>query len=196
MKILIGVPCMDTLPLDYVNCLLRLDKPDGTKIVHLPLSLIYVAREKIAQHAVERGFDYVLFVDSDMVFPPDLIAQLLKHDKDIVSGACFARKAPHFPCFFSSISSEKCQPMTEYSRGLVEVAGVGAACVMIKTQVFKDIYASGQLCYFPIVNLGEDVAFCRRAIELGYKVFVDTNLQIGHIGSKIYGEDDFDAEQN
>lgn len=31
-------------------------------------------------------------------------------------------------------------------------------------------------------QLGEDVGFCRRAIQLGYKTAVDTAVQVGHVG--------------
>ncbi len=35
-------------------------------------------------------------------------------------------------------------------------------------------------------QFGEDIGFCRRAIQCGYKVAVDTTVQIGHIGDFPY----------
>lgn len=191
MKILIGVPCMDSVPVGYINALLALEKPPGTQILHLPLSLVYLAREKIAQYAIDREYDYVLFLDSDMTPPADALTRLLEHDKGIVCGAYYTRKAPHMPCFFKKVDAEACECMTEYPRGLVEVEAAGTGFMLIKTDVFKAIYETGGSCFFPIMGLGEDIAFCLRARERGYSIFVDTTLQIGHIGTAVYGEEAF-----
>jgi hypothetical protein len=37
-----------------------------------------------------------------------------------------------------------------------------------------------------LIWLSEDYAFCQRAREAGFKVWMDTRLQIGHLGNKIY----------
>jgi GT2 family glycosyltransferase len=183
---------MDTVPVGYVNALLALEKPHGTQILHLPLSLVYVAREKMAEYAIEQGYDYVLFLDSDMTPPPDALTKLLAYNKDIVCGAYYTRKPPHTPCFFNRVTLDSnivCECMTEYPRGLVEVEAAGTAFMLIKTDVFRSIYQAGRSCFFPIVGIGEDIAFCLRAREQGYKIYVDTALQIGHIGTVVYGEE-------
>ena len=48
MKILIAVPCMSMLPVEYVNSLLKLEHEGQCDIVHLPNSLIYTARDQLA----------------------------------------------------------------------------------------------------------------------------------------------------
>ena len=198
MKILIGVPCMEQAPIEYINSMLRLKKPEGTETVHVPLCLVYVAREKIVDHAINGEFDYVMFLDSDMVFTSDLLMKLLAHDKDIITALAFQRKPPYSPCIYSKMrmgdpGEAVIEAVKHYSNGVMEIEGCGMACVLIKTEVFKKIRATGQLCYFPIRGVGEDFAFCYRAKKLGYKIYADTSLKVGHVGSVICTEDTYKA---
>lgn len=194
-KVLIGTPCMETLPIEYVNCLLQLKKPAGTEYMADSMSLVYIARERIACHALEGGFTHVMFIDSDMVFPPDLITKLIGYDKDIIGAMAFQRKPPYGPCFYKKLTLGRpgeitCEPLTEYGRGLYEIQGIGMACTLIKTDVFKTIYAQqGSESFAPISGYGEDMSFCLRARRAGLKIWVDTQTQAGHIGKLICTED-------
>ena len=58
---------------------------------------IYHARTKVLGVSIERGvdqkpfdgkvdYDYIMWIDSDMVFKPEDFFKLIDHDKDIVSG--------------------------------------------------------------------------------------------------------------
>lgn len=197
MKILIGVPCMETLPVEYVNSLLRLKKPEGTEILHVPLSLVYVARDMIIDYAINNNFTHVMFIDSDMVFQSDLLTSLLKHNKDIISALAFQRKPPYNPCLYKELKIGEAgeniaNPWKDYPNGLTEVGGCGMACCLIKVDVFKKIREKSQ-CFFPIRGMGEDLAFCIRARQAGYKIFADTSLKVGHLGSIVCGEDTFQA---
>lgn len=195
-KVLIGVPCMETLPVEYVNCILQMKKPPGAEIMHDPMSLVYIARERICSYALQNKFDYVLFIDSDMVFPPDVLPRLLAHDKDIVSGMAFQRKPPYAPCFYEILKlgepgETTAVPFKQYPRGLIEVQGVGMGCTLIKTEVLQAVYDGGNPCFEPMRGYGEDLTFCLRARHLGYKIYTDTNLQIGHIGRMICTEETY-----
>jgi GT2 family glycosyltransferase len=198
MKILIGIPCMETLPVDFVNCLLRLKKPVGSEIMTVPLSLVYVARETIIGYAIQNNFDYVMFIDSDMIFQSDSLQRLIDANKDIVSGLAFMRKPPYNPCIYSKLKLGEgteiiCETAKTYGKGIQEIEGVGAAFCLVKTKVFKDIYEKRQQCFFPIMGYGEDLAFCLRARSCGYKIYVDTDNKIGHIGQIICTESTYKA---
>ena len=75
MKVLVGVPCMETLPVEFVNSLMNLKGIDQTDKHLEPLSLVYIARERIVDMAIAGNYDHVLFIDSDMVFGPQSISQ-------------------------------------------------------------------------------------------------------------------------
>ena len=46
-----------------------------------------------------KPWDYVLFMDDDMVPPPDALSKLLAHQKDLVAAACTVRMDPPMPNF-------------------------------------------------------------------------------------------------
>lgn len=58
-------------------------------------SMITKQRNDIVEMARRTGSDYVLFVDGDMMFPPDALVRLLQHDKDIV-GATYCKRVPPY----------------------------------------------------------------------------------------------------
>ncbi len=70
--------------------------------------------------------------------------------------------------------------------------GVGTAFLLIKTEVFKDILEKYNTYPFqPISGYGEDLSFCVRARGCGYKIYIDHDLTIGHIGKKVYTKNDY-----
>jgi GT2 family glycosyltransferase len=59
-------------------------------------------------------------------------------------------------------------------------------CCLIKSDVFKRIPEP----FSPYKNIdGEDLAFCRKAQEKGYKIYVDTGVQAAHISPRYIDED-------
>jgi 3-deoxy-D-manno-octulosonate 8-phosphate phosphatase KdsC-like HAD superfamily phosphatase len=67
MKILIGMPCIRQIPTRTVISLLQTVQTDVDPYL-VSGSLVYDARDEIAKFAVKEGYDYVLYVDSDMIF--------------------------------------------------------------------------------------------------------------------------------
>ncbi len=190
MKILMCIPYTGYIPpqaaysLPAMACYAR---SKGIKIDMLPigLSLVYIARETAAKTFLEGNYDALLFVDSDMVCPIDLLVRLVEADKDIVSALAFMRFPPYEPCIFKKCDREGTEFWLDYPKGLIEIQGVGMACTLIKREVFEK---TPKPWFFPEPNLGEDLAFCKRAADAGYKIFCDTNLICGHVGSYEVGE--------
>ena len=60
MKILIAIPCMDTVPVPFAESLLNLDKPEGTKVCFKSGSLVYDARNLLSITAIKEGFELKL----------------------------------------------------------------------------------------------------------------------------------------
>ena len=111
----------------------------GIELELLPigLSLVYAAREQAAKYLLESGCDSLLFIDSDMVVPMDLVPRLIEADKDIVSGLAFKRVPGYEPCIFKKCDREGTEFYLDYPKGLIEVQGVGMACTLIKRKVFE-----------------------------------------------------------
>ena len=89
MKILIAVPTFDTkIDVDVAKGIYDLILPDGveTTLEHFTGYDCARARNKISSVAVDKGYDYVFMVDSDIVLPNDALAKLLADDKEICFG--------------------------------------------------------------------------------------------------------------
>lgn len=195
MKGLIGIPCMEQVHVPFVDSLLKLEKPSGVDIVFYQLSMIYVAREQLAKKCIKEGYDWLFFIDSDMVLPPDALTKLLAHDKDIVSGIAFKRFPPFDPCFYEKVSVTdrgiKLEHFKKWQKGLIEADACGMACCLIKRKVFEKMIENNMPPFFPIPTTGEDIAFCLRAKQCGYQIYVDTTVSCGHITSAPITEDHY-----
>ena len=71
--------------------------------------------------------------------------------------------------------------------------GCGLAGVLMKTDVLAEIVNKGVMPFSPIYGLGEDLSFCVRARNCGYKIWCDPKLQIGHKAATIVTRDTFKA---
>ena len=148
------------------------------------------AREKMAEYAVNYGFDYLFFLDDDMIVPLDLFERLYKHQVDIVSALAFTRHPPHKPVLYvvkseydtvSHRSGFSNHSIFNYPKDqLVECDSVGFGSVLIHTRVLKGM----DMPYFmSTTGSGEDLWFCWNAKKKGFKVFCDTATKIGHLGT-------------
>lgn len=180
MKVLIEIPHTGMFPYQFVNAfplMIATSMKSGIGIEYelRGHSLVYDAREQAAKYFLESDCDYMLFLDSDMVPPADMLIKLIQHDKPIVSALAFRRVPNYEPCIFKN----DMEFYLDYPKGLIEVAGVGMACTLIKREVFEKVPQP----WFTPTAIGEDLSFCKRATDAGYKIFCDTNLICGHVGS-------------
>lgn len=206
-KYLIAVPCLDSVPVAFVAALTALKRIGPTKHSFLSNSLVYDARNALAQEAIDTGADRILFIDSDMYFNPDMMermAQDLDDGADMVSGICFTRRFPTQPCVYKTVDifnggilTGKTEVYTDYPRDKVfQIAGCGFGAVMMDTKVLKDITDAHGKPFNPIPGiLGEDLSFCYRARDLGFKIFCDSRIKVGHVGTFIYTEYEWLAQQ-
>jgi len=149
----------------------------------------------------------MVMLDTDMVPPENLVKRLIGHNKDIVGGLCFAGTGNTTikPVIHVIREDEDGKPVIEILWDypidqLVEVDATGGACMMVTRKCAEDIWkARGPNHPMPWfahgmhngVRIGEDVAFCLTAKKVGYKVFVDTGLEVPHIKSFNMGSRDY-----
>lgn len=195
MKIMVGIPIHRPIEFRVFESFMRLANLRGKHEYHFTFvhnSLVYDARETIAQNFLSSDADALMFIDSDMTFHPQSIEFLERHNKDIVTAKAFKRVEPYQPCFYTKVEMRDNEPHMEspigYGQGLLPIEGCGMACVLIRRKVFENMEAP---YFFPIPKLGEDLAFCIKARESGAEIFCDTTLQFGHLGWKEVMEQDF-----
>lgn len=140
------------------------------------------------------SYDYIMWIDSDMVFQPWQFKALLSHDKSIVSGLTRHRDDT-FNCG-PDFNTEYLKKHGTFERhtatffgdktNLVEVGWVGFAFMLIRKGVFEELSFPWfkpewyQLNGGGKIYLSEDQAFCREAKEKGYKIYVDPTIEVGH----------------
>lgn len=197
-KILIAVPCMDMVHATFAQSLASLNKVGQCAVAFNACSLIYDSRNKLAAKAMKDEFDYVLWLDSDMVFSPDILEKLIADDKDIVSGLYFRRSHPYSPVIYKDSELKDGRLVwsdyTDYPKEeLFKVAGAGFGCVLMKTDVIFDMAGKFGDWFTPLYSSGEDLAFCYRARELGYEIWCDSRIRCGHMSHQMITEDFYEA---
>ena len=108
MKLLIGIPTMDFVHVEFMKCLCALIQRLRDEKVNFDLdinsgTLVYLARERIAHRAINEEYTHVLWLDSDMVFQPSLLDDLMFSGKGFVTGIYHARRKGYASCIFKSI---------------------------------------------------------------------------------------------
>lgn len=204
MKTLIAIPCMDQVPVPFCHSLAILQKPANSSLAMKAGSLIYTSRNDLATQSIQGEYDYIFWMDSDMVFQPDtllrMMATLEEKGLDILTGLYFRRVPPYSPVLFKDLEMGenytcKWSEFKEIPSGLFEVGGCGFGCVLMKTDVFLDVQSKFGNMFAPMGNNGEDVAFCWRARECGYSIWCDPSVICGHVGYSVIGDEFFKAFQ-
>jgi GT2 family glycosyltransferase len=165
------------------------------------------SRNRILNYAVENDYDYVLMMDVDVVPPVDVVDRLLAHEKDIVSGIYFNvfmvdRKKKICPVVWkgfskdefeeirSKISSEHVKSREDLRRHLTpaeansgelqEVIIPSCGCMLLSRKAFEKL-RYGVLNVPDGFSTTDDIYFCRKAREAGFKFYCDTSLQCAHL---------------
>lgn len=202
MKVFVAIPSLDTVPALFCQSLALLQRAGDTIVGFQVGSLVYNARNELARQAIKSEADWVLWLDSDMVFEPDLLKKMLKvceeNNIDFLTGLCFRRKPPYTPTLFDRL--DKMEHGASYTtimsvpEGRFKVGGCGFAGVLMSTDVLLSVAARfGGRMFDPLEGFGEDVSFCWRARQCGYEIWCDSDIELGHIGSMIVTREFFEA---
>jgi len=153
-------------------------------------------------------YTHIMWIDSDQIWTPEQLQTLIDHDEDIVSGwyalsgtngagicagwfdSKVLLKKGGMPC----ITQQELSDAPKNEKGLVdlmkvhpeyEFPWVGMGFMLIKYGVFEkipypwfydDCIRIGNI----IGNRGDDISFCKKAHEAGFKIYIDPALRVGH----------------
>jgi GT2 family glycosyltransferase len=157
------------------------------------------ARNMIVQNYLDLcDAEYLFMVDTDMVFGANAVERLLEHQLPIVSGLCLTGEEQPRPSMYKQIADvgKIFQAVTAWDTDeLISVDAVGSACTLIHREVFERIRTqipNKAAHWYQEVQrgselVGEDFTFCMRAREVGFKIFCDTAVQVGHIKGSMHG---------
>ena len=176
-------------------------------------SQIDVGRNQLATDALRDGFQELLWIDADVAFNPDDVEKLRAYELPIVCWIYAKKNRREFACSFL--------PGTRSIKfgadgGLIEIQYAGFGFVHTRRSVYETIQRQ---CDLPECNrtfglpmipffmplavpqgnnhwyLGEDYAFCERARCCGFKIMLDTQIRLWHIGSYSFGWEDAGADK-
>jgi glycosyltransferase involved in cell wall biosynthesis len=188
--ILIAIPTAKYIEPETYKSIYDLEVPDGykTEFQYFFGYTISQVRNLISEWA--KRYDYLLSVDSDIVLPKDTLTKFLKADKDIISGLYIQRIPNTHTLEIYMDTPNGGQKNIPYdlvkNRGIVEVAGCGMGCALIKSKVFQTIpYPHFE--YHSALNhkntISEDIDFCMKARKKGFKIWADSSVICDHIGN-------------
>lgn len=149
------------------------------------------ARNKCVEYLLGSSAQYLFFLDSDVIPPPDTIYRLLAHGQPIMSGM-YCRRSPPAAV---PVMMKNGTWITNFKPGsIVEADVVGAGCLLVHRSVFEKVphQRQGHQWFDWRVNMqghlppqecmSEDFTWCNHVRKFGYKILVDTSVKCKHVG--------------
>ncbi len=201
MKLLISTPSARDYKFQFATSMMNLMNyvngkgvnGDRNVTLHLQMqanaSLLSAARENAFQMAIDEGFDYLLMVDDDMIFPVDTVDRLMGHGKDVVAVNYISKGPGGLP----TAMNDDGKVFSAGKAGLEEVGWIGLGVCLVRMAAVKDIPAPRfEVVWLPETKtyLGEDYHMSEILRRHGVALHIDHDLShdVGHIGDYVYRE--------
>ncbi len=206
MRVLIAIPHQSEYTHQLFNKSLRelCTELDGLsfpyQVFEQERNLPDVARNNAVLEAFDIGATHILFIDDDMVFRSNLLSYLAMGHRDIIGALTWQRKPPYYPSIYrynpkkeglsgdwdSIVAPEIQLPSINSSYKptdkIWEVDAIGLAATLCNIKVFQKM----QVPFFKFGREGgEDLSFCKRAKEAGFKIYCKPSVRVGHITNQI-----------
>jgi len=161
-----------------------------------------MARNTGCQKVLELDFQWLFFLDDDVIPPADAILRLMAHKQPIVSGVYYRRNPPIYPVMLRN-TPEGRNWITEFKiPDLMEIDFCGAGCLLVHRDVLTSLppitprnhWFGWRVKAYEMDaphRMSEDFAFCEHARNHGYKILCDTSILCRHVGlgeSRVNGE--------
>lgn len=164
-------------------------------------SIITRARNSLVNQFLESDCTEMLFVDADINFKMEDVIRImaLGSDKDVLAGA-YPRRAKD-QMFFTDIYYNEHGGIDLTEEGLLQVKRIGTGFMFIRRHVLEALrdqhpewkywvdsenahhYSFFDFLVTPEGYMGEDYLFCDRVRAAGYKVYLDSEINLGHYGN-------------
>jgi len=166
------------------------------------------SRNKILRYGIENNYDYIFMLDSDVLPPKNIIEELLKWNKDIISGLyfnyfnisgkkklmpvakkCLTKKEfkelkKEYPSFTSKTRENIQRFLTEEEitdGKLHEVITPSPGCMLISKKVFKKArYGKGS------GGADDDIYFMKQAKNMGFIPYCYPKMKCKHLIDEKY----------
>lgn len=180
------------ITLEWAMFFRKLILPEGSEILVHSRGTVDVARNLLVKKALDRGFDYIGFLDSDVKCPEDAFIRMLAHQKPFMAGLYRAKKNVEIDgkkmwnAFVYDAEREGYVPIVDGEEdGILTVDIIGAGLMLIHRCVFdgipfpwfrwtKDLDVIGH-------GMSEDFDFCVKMKDAGIPCLVDNTILATHI---------------
>lgn len=142
------------------------------------------SRNKIRDYFLREGYDYLFFIDTDIVAPKDAIEKLLAADKEIISGVALCNinidgENIVVPQIYKKNEENDDSVITFnhselFPENVLEIGACGLDIVLLKRDVVEKIK------FERVEDASEDIGFCIKAKEKGYKIYGHTGVLCRH----------------
>jgi hypothetical protein len=149
-----------------------------------PMDKVVTARNRIIDYAITEHYDYILFVDSDVIIPRDAIKRLLANLKpmSIIGGFYPTLNEYELPTATAKlIKNGKIIDFPDDDLdGIKPVQIIGMGCTLIPSDVFKNIQFRCERGKNNEVTKSEDWSYCEDLLLQGYEILFDTECIAKH----------------
>jgi hypothetical protein len=193
IHVAICLPVYDTPKMPFWAAFERMDKPDQypsfpglTTVLHEHGQLTVYARTTLTTRALRLTPEvtHLLWLDADIVPPKDLLPRLLARHCDVVGALYRSRRPPWDPVARWTDSDGQLRRTSEpIPPGIHPVTAVGAGAMLVERRVFERM--EDGVWWRPTDGLSEDFAFCARARAEGFGVFLDADVDCGHVAEVV-----------
>lgn len=126
--------------------------------------------------------DWLWIMGDDHMFEPDLLPRLLAHNVDVVVPHCLRRNPPWTPVVNSHEDDDGWQVSADLpAEGLTEIWSAGSAGMLVRRRVFDAVEDPWFTPAQDAIGLNEDIHFCRKVRDAGFKIWCDPAALLGHI---------------
>ena len=121
-------------------------------------------------------YDYIMWIDSDMVFEPWHLEKLLEADKQIITGVARIEKSNYLACHDMDHNKLTIKDIRDE---IIPVSFSGMAFMLVKKSVFELM----QFPYFTTDNpniISETMSFCINLQKTSIQLYAHMGVVIGH----------------
>ena len=210
-SIFVGIPTYDgklSIKLAYtLAALMPMAMKHGisVKLGHVSgCSIITMARNMLVDQFLQSNCTELLFIDADVIPQPEDILRLVAQsgDKDVTAGM-YPRRAKDKKFFLDFFQDESGD--LQFDGALMRANRVGTGFMLIQRHVIETLADKaekylGQDGVGQVANVfefsmldgkfvGEDYTFCDKARAEGFKVWVDVEISLPHMGTDEFAND-------
>lgn len=143
------------------------------------------ARNLMVKQAIDEEFDYLFFVDDDVLIPRNALVQLIHHKADIAGGFYYRKYFPLESCGMHVDEENVPSVIENFKFGDIihNTLVLPSGCTLIKVSLLKEIeapwYRTCTVNNRPAIT--EDTYLCQKIRDLGHDIITDLGVQCIHI---------------